>query len=462
MLSFYIVVFGAGGLCLAAIYHTILFIHKRDKLLLYYCMYLWCVFFYLCYRLFYGITAEYHTRELSLLKIRFAEDMSFLMFVYAVYVGFWSRALSLTKKDGIFIWYYYKSLLPVIFTYIIWENIALNVDTGAIQPAVYIGVRLYLSIFTFAALVNTLKLRRNTYYYYIASGTLTLIFAGLFSTYVQLVSKGTLLNVNPFGWMAVGYFVEIIFFSASIGYKLKLETIEKINALNKVLEQQQIIQIKEIEKVQAAYQAREGERMRISAELHDDLGGGLSTISLLSEMMKGSSGDDKVSKQLNIISDSSKDLVQKLNEIVWALNINNDNLQSLIAYLRQYIVKALENIAIGCTVIAPENIPGISIPSNERRNIFLMVKECIHNIIKHSKASHVILKVELNESLCITIHDNGIGLKHAVTDVNHFGLNNLKKRAQQLNGNIEWHENGGTIVHIQIPIITASHKSGIS
>jgi signal transduction histidine kinase len=459
MLSFYTVVFGAGSLCLAAIYHTILFIHKRDKLLLNYCVYLWSVFFYLCYRLIYGINVEYHTRELHLLKIQFAEDISFLMLIYAVYVRFWSNALWLSKKDGLFIWYYYKSLIPVIFSYILWENIALNIDTGAIQAEVYIGVRLYLSIFTFAALVNTLKLRRNIYFYYIAGGTVALIFSGLFSTYVQLVLKGKALNINAFGWMVVGYFVEIIFFSASIGYKLKLETVEKINALKKVIEQQQIIQVKELEKIQAGYQAKEAERMRISTELHDDMGGGLSTISLLSEMMKEKSDDDKMSKQLNTISDSSKDLVQKMNEIVWALNINNDNLQSLLAYLRQYAVRILDDVNIASSVTIPENIQGIFIAGNERRNIFLMVKECINNIIKHSKATQVNIEISLAENILIKISDNGIGFNCNENDVHHFGLKNLKQRAKELNGSIDWLQNNGTAVYIQIPLQALSHKS---
>jgi signal transduction histidine kinase len=204
--------------------------------------------------------------------------------------------------------------------------------------------------------------------------------------------------------------------------------------------------------------AIERERNRISSELHDDLGGGLSSINLISEMMK-SKPDNEISKQLNKISDSSKELVQKMNEIVWALNINNDNLQSLLAYIRQYAVKTLDDVNIKCSVTTPENIPVVSIAGNERRNIFLMVKECINNIVKHSKATEVSIEVILAEKLCIKINDNGIGFSCNENGVHHFGLNNLKQRAKELNGSIEWLQNNGTHVQIQIPLKTLSHKS---
>jgi len=83
-------------------------------------------------------------------------------------------------------------------------------------------------------------------------------------------------------------------------------------------------------------QAVEKERSRISAELHDDIGGGLTAIRLMSEMLKERSKDESSRIFVNKISSSSNELVQKMNEIVWAMNINNDNLQSLISYTREF------------------------------------------------------------------------------------------------------------------------------
>ncbi len=212
---------------------------------------------------------------------------------------------------------------------------------------------------------------------------------------------------------------------------------------------------RKLEKQKAVFEKKlaiDNERLRISSELHDDLGGGLSTIRLISEIVKNKTLDEHASKQLNTISDSSRELVQRMNEIVWALNVNNDNLQSLFAYMRQYIAKTLDDAGIHCSFKMPAEVAEISISGNDRRNIFLMVKECIHNIMKHSKASEVEIEISLSDKISIHIHDNGIGFSNSENDVVHFGINNLKQRAKELNGNIEWQQLKGTSVKIEIPL----------
>jgi signal transduction histidine kinase len=91
-----------------------------------------------------------------------------------------------------------------------------------------------------------------------------------------------------------------------------------------------------------------------------------------------------------------------------------------------------------------------------------MVKECINNLIKHSRATQVSIEISLAENIFIKINDNGIGFSCNENAVHHFGLQNLKQRAKELRGNIEWMQNNGTTVYIQIPLKTLSHKSGIS
>jgi len=229
-----------------------------------------------------------------------------------------------------------------------------------------------------------------------------------------------------------------------IYFFIRYYTKTKLQQQKLLLEKQQAIQL---------------ERLRISSELHDDLGSGLSSIRLISEMMKDASGDNTINNQLHKISDSSKELVQKMNEIVWALNINNDNLQSLLAYIRQFAVKALDDLGINCSVAISENVPALTIPGNERRMIFLMVKECIHNIIKHSKATQVMIEIDLQENISIKIADNGIGFAPGENGVHHFGIINLRQRANTLHGSIEWLQDNGTAVYIQIPLSGISHKS---
>ena len=146
-------------------------------------------------------------------------------------------------------------------------------------------------------------------------------------------------------------------------------------------------------------QAVEKERSRISAELHDDIGGGLTAIRLMSEMLKDNSREESSRFFVNKISASSNELVQKMNEIVWAMNVNNDNLQSLISYTREFAVSYLDDFNIQCEVDLPEHISDLTVTGTNRRDIFLMVKEALNNVVKHAQATKVNIKIRITDIL---------------------------------------------------------------
>jgi signal transduction histidine kinase len=209
-------------------------------------------------------------------------------------------------------------------------------------------------------------------------------------------------------------------------------------------------------------QAIETERYRISSELHDDLGGGLSTIRLISEMIKNGKLNGDTDKQLDKISASSKELVQKMNEIVWALNVANDNLQSLVIYIRQFALKFLDDVDIFCKLKVQENIPELVVSGNTRRDIFLLVKEALHNAVKHADASLIQLSVDVDDSLHIIVSDNGKGISNDVLNANNGnGLQNMRKRAEQLQGNLQITNHDGTTITFSVPLSALLHESVI-
>lgn len=199
-------------------------------------------------------------------------------------------------------------------------------------------------------------------------------------------------------------------------------------------------------------QAVEQERSRISAELHDDIGGGLTAIRLMSEMNLEKNTDPSSRSYLEKISESSNELIQKMNEIVWALNINNDNLQSLISYTRQYAVSYLDDLGIRCNVDITDEIPDAIVTGNNRRSVFLMVKEALNNIVKHSDASCVDIKFEVNSKLHICVHDNGKGFSTPFQNGHGNGLANMQRRIQKLRGEMQIVNENGTKVDFDIPI----------
>jgi signal transduction histidine kinase len=179
------------------------------------------------------------------------------------------------------------------------------------------------------------------------------------------------------------------------------------------------------------------------------MGGELSAIRLLSEM---NISNISPQQQLSKISSSSGDLVQKMNEIVWALNVNNDTLQSLIAYMRRYAVKYLDDVGIECSFQQPVSIPGKEIDGAVRRNIFLLVKEALNNVVKHAHATAVNITITVKDSLQITIQDNGRGIPdEMINNGTGNGLRNMRQRSKELNGTLEIKNQDGTMLKFNLP-----------
>jgi signal transduction histidine kinase/ligand-binding sensor domain-containing protein len=180
-------------------------------------------------------------------------------------------------------------------------------------------------------------------------------------------------------------------------------------------------------------QAVEMERNRISRDMHDDLGSGLTKIAILSEVVKKKINPaDDSQKHVNTISESARELVDNLNEIIWALNPDNDNLSNLAAYIREYTYRFLEPFGIDAHCSIPEELTSHPLSEEKRRNIFLVVKEALHNIVKHSGAKKVELIFRQNGNFSIEIKDDGKGFTQE--DIREFGngLKSMKKRAEAI------------------------------
>jgi len=203
------------------------------------------------------------------------------------------------------------------------------------------------------------------------------------------------------------------------------------------------------------------ERARISTELHDDLGSGLSTIRILSQSLNGNSNSN-VNPNLEKISSHSHELIQKMREIVWALNNENDTLDQLISYIRLQSSTLLDNAAISYQYHIPEIIPEIKITGGVRRHIQLLIKETVHNIIKHSRATQVVFTIVITNDLVITIHDNGIGIPADCTYTSSgSGVKNMKKHADAVQGLLAVKNHVGTTIQFSVKLQSLSHESVI-
>ncbi|MDB6018093.1 MAG: Histidine kinase [Pedosphaera sp.] len=165
----------------------------------------------------------------------------------------------------------------------------------------------------------------------------------------------------------------------------------------------------------AAQQAMERERMRIAKDMHDEIGSKLTKISFMSERAKDElQGQEAVARKLFSIAHTSRDLLQTLDEIVWAVNPHNDTLEQLANYLGQYAIEYLQNTAVNCELHIPGDLPDHPFSAETRHNIFLAFEESLNNVLKHGRAALVRVDMLVAPSLFqIKIADDGCGFDFA-------------------------------------------------
>jgi signal transduction histidine kinase len=200
----------------------------------------------------------------------------------------------------------------------------------------------------------------------------------------------------------------------------------------------------------------ERERARISQDMHDDIGAGLTKIAMISEApVKSNERVIESGERMARVASSAREMISRLNVIVWALNPKNDNLDGLIAYSRRYFGEYLDNMGISFTTDVPDAIPEISLSPDTRRNLFYAMQEAIHNAVKHGVCTEIILAVRiLHQSIEISITDNGKGFDITRIAAGGNGLHNMKKRAEELGGSFEIQSSvgKGTVIRLIVNI----------
>ena len=197
----------------------------------------------------------------------------------------------------------------------------------------------------------------------------------------------------------------------------------------------------------------EKERNRISRDMHDELGSGLTKIAILTEVIK--TQPSTAEKNINKISETARGLVDNLDEMVWALNPKNDSLDKLAAYLAEYSQEYLEGTGIDAMIDLPANLITVYISEEKRRNIFMTVKEFLANSVKHSGAKNISLQLIQNDnSFEIIVKDDGIGINEIKLNGMGNGLRNITQRVEDIGGTskIIVEKGKGTQLHIHCPL----------
>jgi len=202
--------------------------------------------------------------------------------------------------------------------------------------------------------------------------------------------------------------------------------------------------------------AMEQERARIAQDLHDELGSGITEISMLATLAGSASapGNGR-GGQLEEIGDRARQMVTTLDEIVWAMNPKHDSLMSLVSYSCLYADRLLKLANIACQLKGTVDLPDRAVSSIHRHQFFLAFKEAITNVIRHSGATEVRLGARvIGNRLRLSIADNGCGLAPDALTRGGDGLANMRARLEKMGGRfaIASQRVRGTIVRFYLPL----------
>ena len=127
-------------------------------------------------------------------------------------------------------------------------------------------------------------------------------------------------------------------------------------------------------------------------------------------------------------------------------------LMTLLLIPGNHAVEFLQNHNLQYNFEIPATIPSVHLTGEQRRNIYLVIKEALHNIVKHACATKVCISFELNNELSVSIHDNGKGVDTAALRRFGNGLKNMQQRMESIGGTFEIINNDGTTIHLQCPV----------
>lgn len=256
--------------------------------------------------------------------------------------------------------------------------------------------------------------------------------------------------VTPFFWQTWWFLgIVLVGFTGLIIAVVRYVSFRRLRAQVQSLEQQA---------------ALHKERARIAKDIHDDLGASLTQITFLGELAhQDRDVPEKVGDHVNLISNTARQAVKSLDEIVWAVNPRNDTLAHFIDYTGQFALDYLRLAGIRCRLDLPDQVPARELSTDVRHNLFLVVKEAINNAVKYAHATELRLRIAVSEEkLELSIEDNGRGFAQPPESNDTDGLRNMRLRMEDIGGRcwIQGRPGAGAKIALELPWARDQKRDG--
>jgi signal transduction histidine kinase len=192
-------------------------------------------------------------------------------------------------------------------------------------------------------------------------------------------------------------------------------------------------------------------RFRIATDLHDDIGSNLGSIALVTDMVKERfTEQDAEHRQLEQASRAARQMTDAMRDIVWFINPDHDRLDHLITRMKDVAGTMLGGIDY--TFHHDDHISPDRMPMEFKRNLFLIYKEALHNIVRHARANQVSIRIEEQGGiLTLMVRDNGKGFDPSAASSGS-GLKSIRSRANQIHGELMILPEGGTTVLLRVKL----------
>lgn len=293
---------------------------------------------------------------------------------------------------------------------------------------------------------------RKTLIYYVITGSLFVAIGnilGLIFTFLHDYEHVQFSFNDVIFFSQIGIVIEILCFTSGLGYKSKLNEREKVSSQARLINQ-----LKTNEVLTSRVQ---NIRNKIARDLHDDIGTTLSTILMYSNSAKKRSANPNEGEMLSLINkiwSSASQMIDEMNDIVWAINPKNDDMEKIVNRMRLLALSLTTSSGIKLLFSKGDNIINTKIAMDKRKNCFLIYKEALNNALKYSECNEIKIFITNNNDLFkMTISDNGKGFDmHDHQEGN--GLENMVQRAKEIGGNLLiCPEMGkGTLVTLSFPL----------
>ena len=185
-------------------------------------------------------------------------------------------------------------------------------------------------------------------------------------------------------------------------------------------------------------------KIKISRDLHDELGSALTGIAIKSDLLLEQMDHKSKKEFLSEIADESRNAVDALSDIVWVIDSRNNSIQDLSDRMESILYQYLAPLNIAVTFQSLQNKKPILINQDYRQHVFLIFKEAVTNIMKHSNASKVFVSITKDRNnLKLIIKDNGTKITNKRSTLNGNGIKNMKLRTEKIHGEIKFYYKKG-------------------